>query len=161
MLGNSLADVATHHLVDVEHVQVDAAQLVDVRVAEGAAGSNIRLKNIAELFDYFWLFERVAFVGCRGDYRVPDNVRQMHVLLDELVLGGQVCLGRDHVAYSLVECVHLVRLQVADDCVYVVENLFDEWNGLAHLDLNEVTAAFLRDLDECIAGHVLDTFVSL
>lgn len=61
---------------------------------------------------------------------------------------------------GLVECVHLMGLQVADDCIDVVEDLFDEGDGLAYLDLDKVTTAFLRDFDKCIASHVLHALVS-
>ena len=46
-------------------------------------------------------------------------------------------------------------LQVADDGVDVDEELIDEGHDLAHLDLNELAPALLRDLDERVASHVL------
>lgn len=47
------------------------------------------------------------------------------------------CLCLDHVSHSLVERVHLVRLEVADDGSDVVENLFYEWHHFLRLDLPE------------------------
>ncbi len=91
--------------------------------------------------------------------RVPDNIWQMHVFVDELILGRGVGLRRDHVAHGLVECVHLVRLQIANNRVYVVQDLLDEWYILAELNLNKVAATLLRYLDERVTGHVLHTLV--
>jgi len=55
----------------------------------------------------------------------------------------------------------LLRLQVADDGVDVVEDLVDEGHHLAHLDLDEVPPALLGDLDEGVARHVLHAVVRL
>jgi hypothetical protein len=48
-----------------------------------------------------------------------------------------------------------LRLQITDDGVDVDEQLVDEGHHLAHLDLDELPAALLRDLDERVASHVL------
>ena len=53
------------------------------------------------------------------------------------------------------EAVYLLRLQIADDGVDVGQELVNEGHDLADLDLNKLTPAFLRDLDECVASHVL------
>lgn len=47
--------------------------------------------------------------------------------------------------------------KVYSDTMKHTQNLVNEWLGLACLLHDEVTTAFLRDLDECIAGHVLHT----
>jgi hypothetical protein len=54
-----------------------------------------------------------------------------------------------------------MRLEIANDRVDTAENLLDERHILAQLDLNEVSSALLRNFDERIARHVLNSLVSL
>lgn len=58
-------------------------------------------------------------------------------------------------------CADLLWLEVTDDCVDVVEDLINEGHHFSHLHLDEVSSALLGDLDECVAGHVLDTVMGL
>lgn len=53
----------------------------------------------------------------------------------------------------------LLRLQVTDDGVDVVEDLINKGHHLSHLDLDEMTPALLGDLDEGVTRHVLNTVV--
>ena len=39
------------YLINVEHIQVNLAQLVHVGMSEGFAGSNVGLQDVAELLD--------------------------------------------------------------------------------------------------------------
>lgn len=55
----------------------------------------------------------------------------------------------------------LLRLQVADDGVDVVEDLVDERHHLAHLDLNKMAPTLLCNLDKGVTGHVLHAVMSL
>ena len=85
----------------------------------------------------------------------------MHVLLDQLIKYHWVSLCRNHVADCFVERVHLMRLQVADDRVDVVNDLLDEGHVLAKLNRDKVAATLLSDLDERVARHVLNSLVGL
>lgn len=55
----------------------------------------------------------------------------------------------------------LLRLQVADDGVYVIKDLVNEGHDLADLHLNKMPPALLSDLDEGVARHVLHAVVRL
>lgn len=121
------------------------------------------------------------------DDAVPHLVGQQHVLLYQKLLNCLVRLGADHVAHCLIKSVHLrrhkavsqtrlcastrglnesrartdlLRLQVTDDGVDVVEDLINKGHHLSHLDLDEMTPTLLGDLDEGVTCHVLNTVVS-
>lgn len=53
----------------------------------------------------------------------------------------------------------LLRLQVTDNRVNVVQYLIDEGHHLSHLNLDKMTATFLCNLDEGVTSHVLHTIV--
>lgn len=55
----------------------------------------------------------------------------------------------------------LLRLQVADDGVNVIEDLVDEGHDLPDLHLNKMPPAFLGNLDERVACHVLHAVMRL
>jgi hypothetical protein len=51
-------DVGNHFtvgFVDIEHVQVNAAKLSDVSVAERRSNADVRFQDIRHVFDGFWL----------------------------------------------------------------------------------------------------------
>ena len=72
-----------------------------------------------------------------------------------------VALSSHHVTAGLIESVNLLRSQVASDLAEVPDDLLNEWLRLARLERNKVAPARLGNLDESIAGHVLDTLVRL
>ena len=69
-------------------------------------------------------------------------------------------LSLDHVAHSLIESVHLVRLQVTHNGTDVVEDLFNERHDLQWLNLHKVPPTFLGNLDKRITRHILYTIMS-
>lgn len=69
-------------------------------------------------------------------------------------------LSLDHVADSLIESVHLVRLQVTHNGPDVVEDLFNERHDLQWLHLHKVPPTFLGNLDKRITRHILYTVMS-
>lgn len=58
-------------------------------------------------------------------------------------------------------CADLLRLEVADDGVNVVEDFVDEGHHLSHLHLNKVAPALLGNLDERVTGHILNSIMGL
>ena len=56
---------------------------------------------------------------------------------------------------------YLLWLQITDDGVDAVEDFLNEGHDLPDLHLHKVTPAFLCDLDESVAGHVLYTIMGL
>ena len=61
----------------------------------------------------------------------------------------------------LVERVHLMRLQVRDDLRELRDQILDEGPRLRRLLSNKLSFTFLGDLEERVAGHVLDARVQL
>ncbi len=55
----------------------------------------------------------------------------------------------------------LLRLEVTDDGVDVVQDLVYEGHHLSHLHLDEVAPALLGNLDEGVTSHVLNTIMGL
>lgn len=55
----------------------------------------------------------------------------------------------------------LLRLEVTDDGVDVVEDLVNEGHHLTHLNLDKVTSTLLGNLDEGVTCHVLHAIVRL
>lgn len=55
----------------------------------------------------------------------------------------------------------LLRLQVTDDGVDVVQDLVNEGHHFSHLHLDKMTPALLGDLYESVTGHVLNTIMGL
>jgi len=103
----------------------------------------------------------MIYFGRLENNGIPYRIRQFHIFLDELILCWHVRLSGDHVTNRLIERVNLMRLQIANDRVYVVQNLFNKWHIFSQLDLDKMSTTFLGYLDESVTGHVLDTFVSL
>ena len=56
---------------------------------------------------------------------------------------------------------NLLRLKITNNSINIRKNFFDEWHYFSDLDLNEMAPTFLCDLNEGIAGHVLNPVVSL
>lgn len=56
---------------------------------------------------------------------------------------------------------HLLRLQVTNDGVDVVQNLIYKGHHLSHLNLHKMPAALLGYLDESITCHVLNAIMCL
>lgn len=56
---------------------------------------------------------------------------------------------------------NLLRLQVTNDSVDVIEDLVDEGHDLPDLHLNKMSPALLCNLDERVARHVLHTVMRL
>ena len=136
-----------------------ATYLVDVRWTECFRRSNVGLENIQDVADDLGFFQAVDGLLRFDDDGVPDVVGQLHVLVDQFGLLNVVNAGGDHVTNGFVERMYLVWFQVADDAVDVGQDLVDERLRFAQLNGDEVASAFLSDFDECIARHVLNTFV--
>ena len=90
---------------------------------------------------------------------VPSIAGQLHELCDEALLRRAVRLRCNHVANSFVERMHLLRRQVDGYLEEIPQNFVDEWFLLASLLHHKVSPALLCDLRECIARHVLHTFM--
>ena len=84
-----------------------------------------------------------------------------HQVRDKLLLCRLVGLRCNHIPDGFVERVHLQRLKVCRYPVQCAQNLVDERLRLSRLPNDEVPPAFLRNLDERVAGHVLHTLVCL
>ena len=130
-------------------------------MSEGLARPHVGLENTAELLHSLVVFQDVDILGRLVDDVVPDLVGQRHVLFDQDLLLRRVRRRRDHVADGLVKGVDLLGLQVADDRVDVAQEFIDKGHHFADLDLNELPATLLGDLDERVARHVLDALVGL
>ena len=59
------------HLVHVQHVQIDFAQLMDVGMAEGFARPDVGFKNVSQLFDSLKVFQKLDILRGLGDNCVP------------------------------------------------------------------------------------------
>jgi hypothetical protein len=59
------------------------------------------------------------------------------------------------------EDTNLLRRQIHSNPMEKAQNLINKGFLFTRLLHNEMTATFLRDLDESIASHILDTFVGL
>jgi len=113
---------------------------------------------------------------------VPNGVWQHHQTLNQVVLNLGVLLSADKKPDRLIENVDLGRLQIADDTVQVVEDLVNEGDQFALLNLNgtnvipsssilcihvppiskrqstydnKLSPAFVRNFDESVTGHIL------
>ena len=60
-------------------------------------------------------------------------IRQLHIFFDQLFLLGLICAGTYHVTDSLVECLDLLGLEVADDRVDGGQQFVDERHDLTDL----------------------------
>ena len=60
------------------------------------------------------------YICCLQYNRIPNQIGQLHVFLDELILSGRIGLSGDHIADRFVKSVHLMWLEIANDRVYVV-----------------------------------------
>ena len=58
---------------------------------------------------------------------------QLHIFFDQLFLLGLICAGTYHVTDSLVECLDLLGLEVADDCVDGGQQFVDERHDFTDL----------------------------
>jgi hypothetical protein len=85
-------------------------------------------------------------------------IGKLHELLNELLLDWFVRLCGDHVPNCFIEGVNLLRGKVDGDRRKLSENFVDERLAFLSLQHDEVTSAFLSDLDERVARHVLDTY---
>lgn len=54
---------------------------------------------------------------------------------------------------------YLLWLKITNDSVDVSKDFINEWTDLPDLDLHEVTATFLSDLNERVACHVLHSIM--
>jgi hypothetical protein len=52
---------------------------------------------------------------------------------------------------------HLLRIQIDSSAIQMPEDFFDKRLLFASLLHDEVSATFLRNLDEGVAGHILNT----
>lgn len=59
------------HLVDVEHVQINAAQLYNIGMAQSFASSDICLEDVCQLLDSFRVFQHLDIVCGLVDDSVP------------------------------------------------------------------------------------------
>ena len=133
---------------------------MDIGSTECFWRSNVCLENVQNITDDLRIFQTIHRFLRFQDDRVPNIVGQLHVFIDQLRLLSIFCTRCNHVAHRFVERVHLMWFQMTDDAVDVRQNFIDECLRFAQLDSDEMTTAFLSDLDECITGHVLNTFVS-
>ena len=58
---------------------------------------------------------------------------QLHIFFDQLFLLGLIRAGTDHVTNSLVECLDLLRLEVADNRVDGGQQFVDERHDFTDL----------------------------
>jgi len=124
--------------------------------ADGGAGRHVRLHDVADDLDGVGVLQRRRVVRGRLDDLIPRHVREAHELAEEALLLVPVPLGGNHIAAGLVEGVDLLGREVAGDLLQVPDDLLDEGLVLAGLEGDEVPTALLRDLDERVAGHVLN-----
>lgn len=77
--------------------------------------------------------------------------------MNQSLLNALLTLRADHMTASLVKGMHLLRCQIASDLLEVANDFVDERLILSWLQCNEMTSAFVGNLDESIASHVLNT----
>ena len=60
------------HLIDVQHVEVDPAELSDEGMSDSLAGSHVGLQDVTQLLNALRIFERLHVVCRVVYYPVPD-----------------------------------------------------------------------------------------
>lgn len=161
IVGHRIVDELTGGTVHIQHVMVDAANL---RIEVGSnrrACCNVRLHDVANDFNRVAVLENGSVLVGFRDNLIPGGIGQLHQVLDQPILECFLTLSRDHVATCFVESVNLLGRKIHGDLSHVANNLFDEWLILTRLECHEMPSALVGDLDESIAGHILDTLVRL
>ena len=150
--------------VDPQDIAEAAGHLRREGRAQARAHARVGLQDVGDRFHPVRLEEllsrRVGSQRRRHD-GVPGRVGRRHQPLEVRSPLGAVRVRADHQAHGLVEHVHLVRLEVLDRARQTREQLAHERLGLAQLLDNKLAPALVADLQESLAGHVLDPRVGL
>lgn len=153
--NNSIRDELAGGPVHVQHVLIDSSELGMEEGSNRRTGRNVGLHDIAHNLDGIRIFKyRGVLVGLADD-RIPGGVGQRHETIDQSILKTLLALGRNHITACLVESVDLLGRQITGDFSHIPYDFLDEWFALAWLEYDKVALAFVRDLDESIASHVL------
>jgi hypothetical protein len=155
--GNRLRDELTRRSIHLQHVAVQSADLGIEVGADGRASRHIGLHDVANNLDGIGILQDGGVHGRLLDDLVPGRIGDGHQVGQQSFLLIPVALGRHHVAAGLVECVNLLRREIAGNLGEVPDDLLDERLVLARLERDKVAPALLGDLDEGIARHVLNT----
>jgi hypothetical protein len=84
-------------------------------------------------------------------------VGERHELLDESLLDTPLTLRANHISASFIESMNLLRRQISRDLPQISHDFIDEWLALASLKRDKMAPTLVRNLDESVASHVLDT----
>lgn len=52
-----------------------------------------------------------------------------------------------------------MRLQLINTSCHIVQNFIDKWSNFTSLNSDKMPPTFVRNLDEGVTGHVLNTVV--
>lgn len=159
LFGALLRHQCADGLVQSKHVDINPAKLDNKRSADRRAGRDVRFQYVPQNLEVVRAIEDVDVASRLRDQVVPCHVGKLHQLHDQPLLLDLVRLRRNHIAHGLVERVHLLRSEIRGDLVDGREYLLDIGLDLASLLHDKVTFALLRDFNESIARHVLNTLV--
>lgn len=155
--GDALTDAA----VDGKHVHEDSGNLRgDKRVARARQGRTVRLQDGHQAAQRVDVLEDAGVGHGGGNDGVPRLVRHEHQNADPGVRLSLHRVGLDHASNGLVKDVHLMRVQIAQDGAHAAQNVVDERLAFPGLDHDKLATALFRNLDERVAGHVLDALVA-
>lgn len=134
---DSRGDVFTQALVDVQHVQVDAAKLHYEGVADSLAGSDVCLEDAAQLTHRLRIFQDVHVLKEDTEVMKP----YFTVTREARMWTQEHCVSLTHLCCLLDDAVpHLVGQQH----VLLYEDLLD---GLVSLGSDHVANSFVEGVD--------------
>mmetsp|Transcript_1809 Transcript_1809/g.4477 ORF Transcript_1809/g.4477 Transcript_1809/m.4477 type:complete len:378 (-) Transcript_1809:786-1919(-) len=158
LLGHGVRYVLGVHAVHVEHVHEEGLQLMGEETADGSAHSVVGFEDLDDLLDRAGCDQRIhAVFGLVHDHP-PRLVRQLHELRQQLLplkVEGWAAVV-EHATDCLVECLHLVRLQIGNDGRERAHQLGDEGHAFVGLYGDEFPFAFGGNFQEGVARHVLN-----
>lgn len=136
---------------------VNTANLrVEVSTDRGTR-SDICLHDVSDDFDRFpVLKDRRILVRLSYD-SIPCGIGQRHEILNQPVLKTLLALCRNHMATCLIKCMHLLRRKITRYLPHIANNFINERFVFPGLEGNKMPPAFVRDLNECVTSHILDT----
>lgn len=156
-MSNSVANELARGSEHVQHVMVDTANLRVKVGPNGGARSDICLHNVPDDFDCLSILkDRRILIRLSYD-SIPCGIGQRHEILNQSVLKTFLALRRNHMTTCFIKRMYLLWRKITRYLPHVADNFVNERFVFSGLEGNKMPPALVRDLDECVASHILDT----